>query len=68
MERFERIPAVIARTADHYYTLRAPGIVTIGGSNKAALAAWARTHGFAPTFTDERKRDLRAEAFDPIYG
>mgnify|MGYP001612221861 CR=1 FL=1 len=61
MPRFERIPATIAQTADRYYQLRADGIVTIGGSSKSRLAAWARSHGFAPSFVDERKREMRVE-------
>ena len=61
--RFTRQPAIIAKIADHYYVLRAPGIVDIGGRSKASLAAWARTHGFAPTYVDERKPELRALPF-----
>jgi hypothetical protein len=61
--RFQRQPATIARTAEHYYELRADGIVPIGSATKDALIRWARTHGFAPSFIDERKRELRAEVW-----
>lgn len=61
--RFTRQPATIARTAEHYYELRSPGIETIGGQTKAQLIAWARTHGFAPIYVDERKPELRAQPF-----
>ena len=66
--RFERLPATLAQTSDHYYELRAEGIVSIGGSNKSALASWARTHGFAPTCIDERKPALRALPFQTEGG
>jgi hypothetical protein len=65
---FTRQPATIARVAEHYYELRSPGIETIGGNTKAPLVAWARSHGFAPTFVDERKRELRARPFSNPKG
>jgi hypothetical protein len=64
MTKFVRQPAIIARTAEHYYELRAEGIVTIGGAKKDILTRWARNHGFAPTFTDERTSELRAKPWD----
>jgi hypothetical protein len=65
---FTRQPATVARVADHYYELRSPGIETIGGQTKTQLMAWARSHGFAPTFVDERKRELRAQPFSNPKG
>lgn len=61
MTRFEWQPATLRRTHDHYYVLDY-GVGEMGGTSAARLTAWARTHGFKVTRTEDvRPKPLRVE-------